>query len=124
LNTVSSVRVAAALRTLLLAAACAAATAAGAAPAAAASASGDVETRAVVRSTFEQAGGRLYIQLKLVPRSKLPFTTITYRVLDRGLVAKVRAGDSVAFRAQRMEGENVLTALRPAPPCERFRPCE
>jgi Cu/Ag efflux protein CusF len=124
LNTVSSVRVAAALRTLLLAAACAAATAAGAAPAAAASASGDVETRAVVRSTFEQAGGRLYIQLKLVPRSKLPFTTITYRVLDRGLVAKVRAGDSVAFRAQRMKGENVLTALRPAPPCERFRRCE
>jgi Cu/Ag efflux protein CusF len=82
-----------------------------------------VETRAVVRSTFEEGGDRLYIRLKLVPRRKLPFTTITYRVRDRALVANVREGDSVVFRAQRIGGENVLTALRAVPPCERFRPC-
>jgi Cu/Ag efflux protein CusF len=84
-----------------------------------------VETRATVRSTFEEDGGRrFYIRLKLVPRGKLPFTTITYRVLDRGLVAHVREGDNVAFRAQRIDGENVLTALRAVAPCERFARCE
>ena len=33
-------------------------------------------------------------------------------------------GDSVAFRAERRDGENVLTAIRPAPPCKRFEKCE
>ena len=86
-------------------------------------AEGLVETRAVVRS-IEESGSRLYIRLKLVPRAKLPFTTITYRVLDRRLVANLREGESVAFRAQRIAGENVVTALRTMPPCERLRPCQ
>lgn len=29
-----------------------------------------------------------------------------------------------AFRAERIDGENTLTAIRPAPPCERFRQCD
>jgi Cu/Ag efflux protein CusF len=83
-----------------------------------------VYTRAVVRSIVRQEGGRRYVQLKLVPRAKLPFTTITYRVLDRRLLDGVSEGASVQFIAARIGGENTVTALRIATPCERFRQCE
>jgi Cu/Ag efflux protein CusF len=86
---------------------------------------GAVFTRATVRGVFEEDGGkRLYIRLKLIPRGKLPFSTLTYRVLDRSLVAGMGEGASVAFRAERIDGENTLTAIRPAPPCERFQKCD
>jgi hypothetical protein len=43
-----------------------------------------VYTRATVRSVFEEDGGkRLYIRLKLIPRGKIHFSTLTFRVLDR-----------------------------------------
>lgn len=72
-----------------------------------------VYTRAVIRSVFEEgAGPRLYIRLKLLPRAKIPFSTLTYRVLDRGLIAALPAGTSVEFRAQRIDGQNILTAIR------------
>ena len=84
-----------------------------------------VFTRATVRGVYEEDGGRrLYIRLKLVPRGKIPFSTLTFRVLDRALVAGLADGASVAFRAERIDGENTLTAIRPAPPCERFRQCD
>jgi Cu/Ag efflux protein CusF len=92
--------------------------------AASASRPAEVYTRAIVRSVFRDASGGDYIRLKLVPRAKLPFTTLTYRVLDRGLIAGVREGDSVAFRSERTRGENVLTAIRVVPPCVRFQKCE
>jgi Cu/Ag efflux protein CusF len=92
---------------------------------AAAAGGAGVYTRATVRSTFEEEGGkRLYIRLKLLPRGKLPFTTITFRVLDRALIAGLSEGASVGFVAERRGGENVLTSIREMPPCERFRPCE
>lgn len=82
-------------------------------------------TRAVVRSIAEEDGGRrVYVRLKLVPTAKIPFSTLTYRVPDRRLLAGLREGDSVAFRAERRGGENVLTAVRVVPPCRRFEPCE
>jgi len=84
-----------------------------------------VFTRATVRGVYEEDGGkRLYIRLKLIPRGKIPFSTLTYRVLDRALVAGIAEGASVAFRAERIDGENTLTAIRPAPPCERFQQCD
>lgn len=83
----------------------------------------DVYTRGVVRSV-DTEDGRLYIRLKVVPRAKLPFSTLTYRVTDAQLVAGLRSGDSVQFRAERRGSENVLTAIRTAPPCERFSKCE
>jgi len=84
----------------------------------------EVYTRAVVRSISKDDGKNLYIRLKLIPRAKIPFTTLTYRVLDPGLIAGLREGDSVAFKAERRNGENVLTAIRGAPPCERFKECK
>lgn len=84
----------------------------------------DVYTRGVVRSISEEDGNRLYIRLKLVPRAKLPFTTVTYRVMDPSLVAGLREGQSIAFRAERRDGQNVLTAIRLAQPCQRFQTCE
>jgi len=83
-----------------------------------------VYTRAIVRSIVRREGGRRYVQLKLVPRAKLPFTTITYRVLDSRLLDGVGEGASVQFIAARIDGENTVTALRIAAPCERFRQCE
>lgn len=94
-------------------------------PSAAAPRDPDVYTRGVVQSTFEEAEGRrFYVRLKLARIGKLPFSTITYRVLDRGLVAGLRPGESVGFRAERINGENVLTAIRRATPCQRFQPCD
>lgn len=83
-----------------------------------------VFTRATVRSTFEQDNGRrLYISLRLNLPVEAPFSALTFRVRDRALVAGLRPGASVEFRAERIEGENVVTAIRPVPPCVRFQPC-
>jgi Cu/Ag efflux protein CusF len=72
-----------------------------------------VYTPATVRSVFaEDQGRRRYVRLKLALANEFPFTTITYRVLDPALVAGLQEGDSVAFRAERIGGENVLTAMR------------
>lgn len=83
----------------------------------------EVYTRAVVKSVAAE-NGRLYIRLKLVPRAKIPFSIHTYRVMDAKLVDGLKEGDPVRFRAQRQGGENVLTAIETAPPCERFSKCE
>lgn len=112
----------------VLAAAATAAVAQAGSPAAPHQAGGKhelVSTRAVVQSFFEEdAGQRRYVRLKLVPRARLPFTTLAYRVLDPRLVAGLKEGESVAFRAERRDGENVLTAIRVVAPCRRFQPCE
>ena len=92
---------------------------------AAASPQQQVETRATVRSIFEEDGGqRIYIRLKLVQLHDKPFTTLTYRVADRALLAGIAEGSSVAFTAARAGGENTITSLRPAEPCVRFQPCK
>ena len=86
--------------------------------------SAEVYTRAIVRSISDDEQKRLYIRLKLVPRAKIPFSTLTYRVLDARLVVGLHEGDSVAFKAERLNGENVVTAIRAVPPCERFKECK
>jgi Cu/Ag efflux protein CusF len=83
----------------------------------------EVYTRAVVKSVATERG-QLYIRLKLVPRAKIPFSIHTYRVMDAKLVAGLKEGDSVRFRAERQGGENVLIEIHTAPPCERFSKCE
>ena len=89
----------------------------------AAASAAHVETRAIVRSVGMEDGQHLYIRLKLLPQPKVPFSTLTFRVLDARLVEGLREGDSVAFTAARVEGENRLTAIRTVPPCERSREC-
>jgi Cu/Ag efflux protein CusF len=84
----------------------------------------EVYTRAIVRSVSTNDDKHLYIRLKLIPRSKIPFSTVTYRVLDAHLIAGLREGDSVAFKAERLDGENVLRAIHTAAPCERFKECK
>jgi Cu/Ag efflux protein CusF len=92
-------------------------------PASAQQAPGAVYTRAEVRSIFQQ-DQRTYIRLKLMlPPADLPFTTVTYRVPDPAALAGLRKGASVAFIAQRSGGENAITTIRPAPPCDRLRQC-
>lgn len=84
-----------------------------------------VETHAKVRSIFEEDGGqRVYIRLKLVQLHDKPFTTLTYRVADRALLAGIAEGSSVAFTAARAGGENTITSLRAAAPCLRSQPCK
>ena len=83
----------------------------------------DLYTRAVVRSVATEHG-QLYIRLKVAPQAKIPFSTHTYLVKDAKLVAGLKEGDSVRFRAERQGGENVLTAIHATPPCERFSKCE
>ncbi len=84
----------------------------------------EVYTRATVRAVSAADGKDIHIRLKLLPGSKIPFSTVTYRVLDARLVAGIREGDSVAFKAERRDGENVLTAIHAAEPCQRFKECK
>ncbi|WP_326542458.1 serine hydrolase [Pseudorhodoferax sp.] len=86
---------------------------------------GPVEMRAIMRSVTEEDGGtRAYVHLKVVPAANLPFTTLRFRVRDKALVAGLRDGASVKFRAERIDGENTLMAIRAVPACVRFQPCD
>lgn len=83
-----------------------------------------VLTRARLVSVFKEDGNRLYVRLKLLPHSKLPFATQTLRVADRALVADIPEGAWVKFTARRMEGENTVTAIQVVDECKRFQPCD
>lgn len=84
-----------------------------------------VETRATLRSVAEEDDGkRVYVYLKILPRAKLPFTTLRYRVPDKAMLAGLQEGASVKFRAERIDGENTLLAIRAVAPCVRFRACD
>lgn len=92
---------------------------------AAAAQASSVEMRAIMRSLTEEDGGKLaYVHLKVVPGANLPFTTLRFRVRDKALVAGLREGSSVKFRAERIDGENTLMAIRAVPACVRFQPCD
>ncbi|WP_427914886.1 serine hydrolase [Ramlibacter sp. MMS24-I3-19] len=84
-----------------------------------------VETRATLRSiTEEDHGKRVYVHLKVAPGANLPFTTLRFRVPDRAVLRGMREGASVKFRAERIDGENTLVAIRAVPACVRFQPCD
>jgi Cu/Ag efflux protein CusF len=83
-----------------------------------------VFTRAVVRSFHEEAGGKTYVRLKLLPRAKLPFTVQTFRVADRSLLKGLAEGASVKFTTRHIDGENTVTSIQPAVECRRFQPCD
>lgn len=71
-----------------------------------------VYTRGEFRAASSDAGGH-YAHIKIAPGRKIPFSTITYRVNDVQMLAQFTPGMQVEFRAQRIDGENVLTAIRP-----------
>ena len=85
-----------------------------------------VYTRARVVSVEQEAGsgGKLYVRLKLLPRSKIPFTTQAFRVADRALLAGIAEGAWVQFTARHVEGENTLTSIHAVEECRRFQPCD
>lgn len=84
-----------------------------------------VEMRATVRSIVQEGRDkRTYINLKILPGSKLPFTTQRFLVRDPALVAGLSREASVKFRAERLEGENTLVAIRAVAACVRFQPCD
>ena len=96
-------------------------------PAASAQADGQaapVLTRARVVSIQREPAGRLYVRLKLLPRSKLPFTTQRFTVVDRTLLAGIAEGAWVKFTAKSVDGENTLTSIQVAEECKRFQPCD
>jgi D-alanyl-D-alanine-carboxypeptidase/D-alanyl-D-alanine-endopeptidase len=75
-----------------------------------------VYTRGEFRGTFEEDGGRrLYARVKLAPGLKLPFSTLTFRVRDPKLVVGIASGAAVEFRAEPVDGETTITALRIQP---------
>lgn len=102
---------------------------AGAAPSSQAvpdTAAAPVYTRARVVSVRQEPGdeGRLYVRLRLLPRSKIPFTTQAFRVTDRALLAGISDGASVKFTARHVNGENTLTSIHVVEECKRFQPCD
>jgi len=73
-----------------------------------------VYTRGEFRAAFEE-DGRSYVRVKLAPGQQLPFSTITFRLPRREWLEGIRPGMQVEFRAERVDGENTITALRRAP---------
>ncbi len=82
-----------------------------------------VYTRAVVRGLPARGESPPLIRLKILPRGKLPFTTLSFRVDDPALLRGVSMGDEVGFIAARRAHGNTLVALRKAAPCVRLRHC-
>lgn len=83
-----------------------------------------VFTRARLVSVQPDRDGRLLVRLKLLPRSKIPFSTQTFTVLDRALVADIPEGSWVKFTARSEGGVNWLTAIHVVEECRRFQPCD
>ena len=81
-------------------------------------------TRAQVRSINKDGDGKTYIALKVMPRTKLPFSSLTFLVRNPGQVEGVAVGDEVFFTGARIDGENTLQSLRKTTPCVRFQPCK
>lgn len=83
-----------------------------------------VYTRARLVSVQPDRDDRLLVRLKLLPRSNLPFSTLTFTVRDRALVADIPEGSWVKFTARSVEGENLLTSIHVVEECRRFQPCD
>lgn len=83
-----------------------------------------VYTRARLVSVQPDRDGRLLVRLKLLPRSKIPFSTQTFTVRDRALVADIPEGSWVKFTARSVEGETLLTSIYVVEECRRFQPCD
>ena len=98
---------------------------AAALPAAAGTPPEPPRTRAILQSVYDEAGQR-YVRLQLEALRapmRMPFSTLTYRLQDPAQAEGLREGSSVAFRAERIAGENTVTAIGALPPCVRFQPC-
>lgn len=81
-----------------------------------------VYTRAVVRS-LPSAAEPNTVRVKLLPRGKVPFTTVSFGVERPELLRDILVGDEVGFVAERRASGNTLTRLRKVAPCVRFKPC-
>ncbi|MDR6455964.1 hypothetical protein [Variovorax paradoxus] len=92
-------------------------------PAEAAAEAAPVTTYARFVSASQEADGKLYVRLKLLPRARLPFTVQRFRVRDRTLLAGVAEGSWVRFTARHIDGENTLTSIRITAECKRFQEC-
>lgn len=87
------------------------------AQAAAADPAATVYTQGEFRAVSQEPGSRdSFAHIKVAPGVKIPFSTITYRVRDAALLKGLEPGSRVEFRAERVEGENVLVAIRPCQP--------
>ena len=82
-----------------------------------------VYTRAVVRDLPTDGAQPALLRLKIAPRGKLPFSTLTFRVQDRQLLQGIALGDEVGFIAERRPEGNTVIALRKVAPCVRFQAC-
>ena len=83
-----------------------------------------VSTRARLTSSYEEPDGKLYVRLKLLPGAKIPFTTQTFRLPDRSLLADIPEGSWVKFTTKHIDGENTLTSIHAVAECKRFQPCD
>jgi Cu/Ag efflux protein CusF len=83
-----------------------------------------VLTRAQVRSFHREPNGKAYLRLKLLPKSKLPFTVQTFRVLAPTLTAGIAEGAWVKFSSRRVDGENTVASIQVVAECQRLQPCD
>lgn len=83
-----------------------------------------VYTRARLVSVGKESDGRILVRLKLLPRSKIPFSTLTFVVRDKALLADIPEGAWVKFQARSEDGVNVLTSIHVVEECRRFQPCD
>lgn len=83
-----------------------------------------VYTRARLVSVDKESNDRILVRLKLLPRSKIPFSTLTFVVRDKALLADIPEGAWVKFQARSEDSVNVLTSIHVVEECRRFQPCD
>lgn len=77
----------------------------------------DLVGAVVVRIDGER--GTVTLRHEPVPALHLPAATTTFRYIDPRLILRIRDGDSIRFRADRIDGSLRLIAVWPAPPGAR-----
>lgn len=86
------------------------------APAAAApsGAQGEHQTFGVVRK-IDAVNGKITLRHGPIPALGMGAMTMNYRVRDKALLDGLKAGDTVEFSAQQIDGAYTVTTLKPKP---------
>ena len=70
-------------------------------------------TEAEVRKVDKEAG-KLTLKHGPIANLEMPPMTMVFRVKDASMLARVKTGDKVRFKAEKVQGAYTVTAIEPA----------
>ena len=62
----------------------------------------------------DKAGGKVTIKHGALPSVDMPPMTMAFRVKDPAMLDKVKQGDAIRFRVQKIDGNYTVTEIKPA----------